>query len=184
MKVILNEEVPGLGLPGKIVDVAPGYARNYLVPRKLAVYASRSSVKELAHHAQRLERKKNRLMTAAMGTQERLTGKTIVMDLRSGKEGKLFGSVTNVAIADAIKTAFEIEVDRRRITMREHINFVGVHEITVHLMGDTNAVMQVEVIDSQRPVVAPAPVIVEAPVLLEAPAAEEAVETSVDESEA
>ncbi|HOF89932.1 MAG TPA: 50S ribosomal protein L9, partial [Armatimonadota bacterium] len=90
MKVILTEEVAGLGEPGKIVEVAPGYARNYLVPRKLAVYASKASTRELEHHRQRLERKRQKLLAAARGTTERINGRTVTIDAKVGQGGKLF----------------------------------------------------------------------------------------------
>ncbi len=145
MKVILTEEVTGLGEPGKIVDVAPGYARNFLVPRKLAVYASKASTREMEHHRQRLERKRQKLVTAARGIVERINGQTVTIDAKVGQAGKLFGAVTTSDIAAAIKAQLELDVDRRKVILREPIHTAGLHTVEVHLMGDSNATLQVQV---------------------------------------
>ena len=147
MKVILNEEVLGLGEPGKIVDVAPGYARNFLVPRKLAVYASTASVKEMEHHKTRLERKRQRLVTAAQSIAERLNGQTVKIEGRAGDTGKLYGSVTTSDIASAIQSQFDVLIDRRKIHVREPIRTVGGHTVDISFMGDTRAVVTVNVFD-------------------------------------
>lgn len=151
MKVILTEEVQGLGEPGKLVDVAPGYARNFLVPRKLAVYANTGNVKELEHHKVRLERKRQRLQAAAQSTSERLSGKVLTIEARVGKEGKLYGSVTTADIAELVKKQFELDVDRRRIHLPEPIRTTGEHPVDIHLMGDTHAKLTIKVVDAAHP---------------------------------
>lgn len=148
MKVILNEEVHGLGEPGKLVDVAPGYARNYLVPRKLAVYANTGNIKELEHHQRRLERKHQRLQVAAQSTATRINGKVLTIEARVGKEGKLFGTVTSTDIADRLKAQFDVDIDRRRITLREPIRTVGEHQADIRLLGDTHATVTINVLDA------------------------------------
>lgn len=174
MKVILNEEVVGLGEPGKIVDVAPGYARNFLVPRKLAVYADSANVREMEHHKRRLERKRQRLMDAARTVAEKLNGQTVTIDARAGQGGKLYGSITTADIAEAIKNAFDITIDRRKLHLREPIRSLGAHEVDATFLGEAKAVFTVSVIDSTQ-VVAPA----EAKPAVEAvPAVETSVETS------
>lgn len=176
MKIILNEEVVGLGEPGKIVDVAPGYARNYLVPRKLAVYANPTNVREMEHHKRRLDRKRQRLMDAARTVAEKLNGQVITMDVRAGQGGKLYGSVTTVDIAEAIKAQYDITVDRRKLHLREPIRTLGDHEVTVNFMSEANAVVKVSVTDSTQ---APAPVAPPAaPVVEAAPVVDTTVETS------
>ena len=163
MKVILNEEVLGLGEPGKIVDVAPGYARNFLVPRKLAVYASMASVKELEHHTNRLERKRQRLVTAAQSIADRLNGQTLKIEGRAGESGKLYGSITNSDIAESLLSQFDVTIDRRKIHLREPIRTVGGHSVEISFMGDTRAVITVNVFDpaqlqvSKPAAAAPAP---------------------------
>ncbi|HEX2951357.1 MAG TPA: 50S ribosomal protein L9 [Armatimonadota bacterium] len=163
MKVILNEEVLGLGEPGKIVDVAPGYARNFLVPRKLAVYASTASVRELEHHKRRLERKRQRLALAAQGVAERINGKTVTIETRAGENGKLYGSVTTADIAKALKDQYDVDVDRRKIALGEPIRVVGNHEVDVRLMGDTHATVIVNAFDPSQVKAEEAPAAEEAP---------------------
>ena len=154
MKVILTEEVLGLGDPGKIVDVAPGYARNFLVPRKLAAYANEGKVKELEHNKRRLDRKRDRMAAAAQTTVQRLNGQVVNIDAKAGPGGRLFGSVTTPDIAEAIKAQCDIEIDRRKIQLREPIRTIGDHEVEVHLIGDARAVIKVHVADASQPEVA------------------------------
>jgi large subunit ribosomal protein L9 len=170
MKIILTEEVHGLGEPGKIVDVAPGYARNFLVPRKLAVYANSTSVREMEHHKNRLERKRQRLVLAAQSVAERLQGKEVKIQARSGESGKLYGSITTADIAQALLAQYDVTVDRRKISLREPIRMLGEHSVELQLMGETRPTITVNVFDPAHvtPVAAPAPVAETA-----APAAEE-----------
>ena len=178
MKVILNEEVVGLGEPGKIVDVAPGYARNFLVPRKLAVYANTGSVKELEHHKRRLERKRQRLQTAAMGVAERIQSLVLNITARSGEGNKLYGSVTSSDLAEALQTQFDVTVDRRKIHLREPIRTLGEHTADVQLMGETRATLQINVTDPAKQAEAAAPAAAPAP----APAAEAAPAETTEET--
>lgn len=157
MKVILTEEVLGLGEPGKIVEVAPGYARNFLVPRKLAVYVNSGNAKELEHNKKRLERKSLRLNAAALGVADRLNGQTLTFDVRTGKDGKLYGSITSADVAEKMKEQFDMVVDRRKITLSDSIRNLGTFEVSVHLMGETKATLNVVVTDSNITVV-PTPV--------------------------
>lgn len=151
MKVILTEEVAGLGEPGKIVDVAPGYARNYLVPRKLAVYANTGNVREMEHHRQRLERKREKLLAAARGITERISEQVITITERVGEGGKLYGSVTSSDIAQALQDQLGVEVDRRKIHLHEPIRTAGLHEVDVHLMGEARGVVKVNVVGAGQP---------------------------------
>ncbi len=164
MKVILTEEVLGLGEPGKVVDVAPGYARNFLVPRKLAVYVNSGNAKELEHNKKRLERKAARLNAAALGVADRLNGQTLTFDVKAGKEGKLYGSITSADIAEKLKTQFDMTVDRRKITLSDSIRNLGTYSVSVHLIGETKATLNVVVTDSTITAV---PTPVAAPVVAE-----------------
>ena len=151
MKVILTDEVIGLGEPGKVVDVAPGYARNYLVPRKLAVYADTGRLRELEHHRRRLERKRQRVHAVAQTTAERLAGHVLQIQARAGKGDKLYGSVTTADIAEALKQQFDVVVDRRKIHLREPIRALGTHEAELHLIGETRVTIPVHVVDVTHP---------------------------------
>ena len=155
MEVILTEEVEGLGEPGKIVNVAPGYARNYLVPRKLAIYADASKKKELEHNKLRLERKRQKLQTAAQSTAQRIGAQAITIETHAGPGGRLFGSVTSIDIADALKAQFGETVDRRKIHLHEPIRSLGSHEVDIQLIGDTRATVTVNVVDPTHPLEAP-----------------------------
>lgn len=157
MKVILTEEVIGLGEPGTIVDVAPGYARNYLVPRKVAVYANTASAKEMEHHSKRLERKRQRLQDVAKSIAERISGQTITIDTRAGKDGKLYGSVTTSDVAQAIEAQLGVTVDRRKVHTPEPIRSLGTHPVEVRFIGDTRANVNVNVVDTLHPVEKPQP---------------------------
>jgi large subunit ribosomal protein L9 len=147
MKIILTEEVVNLGNCGDIVDVAPGYARNFLVPRKLAIYANKGNVREMEHHKGLLERKQKKLQNAAMSVAEKINNQVLTIKVKVGENGKLFGSVTTQDIADMLKAMFEIEVDRRKITLGEHISTLGDHNADVRLMSETRANVIVRVVD-------------------------------------
>jgi large subunit ribosomal protein L9 len=176
MKVILTEEVLGLGDPGTVVDVAPGYARNFLVPRKLAVYADKGKVKELEHNTRRLERKRQNLQIAAQSTAQRIASQAVTIDAHAGPGGRLFGSVTTIDVAQALKDQLGVEVDRRKIHLHEPIRTLGSHEVDVHLIGETRAMVTVNVVDSSQPeekAAEPAPAVEAAALAEEAVPAEE-----------
>src|SRR3990172_11948874 len=126
MKVVLLQEVPSLGTPGSLVEVAPGYARNYLIPGKLAIRADRGNLKGIEQHRQALLRKHQRAVEAAQKTAEKLSALTLTMAAKAGEAGRLYGSITNADIAEALARE-GIEVDRRRIEIPEPIKMLGEH---------------------------------------------------------
>jgi large subunit ribosomal protein L9 len=132
MEVILREEVPHLGSTGDVVKVKPGYARNYLLPRGLAVVADRRHVGELEHLKRTAAEKREREQRAAMQAAQKITSLRLTIKARAGEEGKLFGSVTNQDIEKAMTTAGH-PVERRRIRLAEPIRTLGEHVIPVHL---------------------------------------------------
>lgn len=175
MKIILTEEVVGLGEPGKLVDVAPGYARNFLVPRKLAVYANAGKIKELEHNKRRLERKRQHLVAAAMSTAERLVAQPITIEARVGQGGKLFGAITSRDIAEAIQQQLQMTIDRRKVLLREPIHSTGTYMVDLHLMAETHAQLTVHVVDVVKPAIeetAATPDLQPAPPVTEAEATE------------
>ena len=103
VQIILNEEVANLGRPGDVVKVKAGYARNYLLPRKLAVEANPKNLRAFEHQKNIAMIKREALQTKAMGLKERLEGLAITIAARAGEEGKLFGSVTNIDIERALR---------------------------------------------------------------------------------
>jgi large subunit ribosomal protein L9 len=132
MEVILREEVPHLGTTGDIVKVKPGYARNYLLPRGLAMVADRRNVKTLEHLKRGAAEKRDREQRVADTLAQKLTSVRLTIKARAGEEGKLFGSVTNQDIEKALATA-GYQVDRKRIRLAEPIKSIGEHLVPVHL---------------------------------------------------
>jgi len=132
MEVILREDVPNLGGIGDVVKVKPGFARNYLLPRGLAVIADRRNVRVLEHQKRLAAAKRERDRRQAETVAQRLSGVRLVVTARAGEEGKLFGSVTNLDIEKAL-AAQGFTVERRRIRLEEPIKSLGEYQVPVHL---------------------------------------------------
>jgi large subunit ribosomal protein L9 len=145
MKVILQKPVDKLGVPGDVVDVADGYARNYLMPRGLAVRASKGGVKHVESLKRAHTTKVSQAQSEAQEVADRLTANPIKVRARVGEEGRLFGSVTATEVAEEIERQTGVKVDRRDVRLDEPIRSVGVHEVTVHLFTDVDAAVPVEV---------------------------------------
>lgn len=144
MKVILKEDVKSLGEMGAIVNVAPGYARNFLLPRGLAAEANVRNVKALEHEKRVIQEKAKKLREAAMSLSERIAAATVTLTAKAGEEEKLFGSITAKDIAEAL-AGQGIEVDRKRIVLDEPIKRLGAHEVTVKLGHEVTATLKVQV---------------------------------------
>ncbi len=145
MKVILIDEIRGLGTRGDVVNVKEGYARNYLIPKNLAREATPGNLKSVEQ-----ERKKWALLAqkekeVAQKAAESVKGTKVVVQKRVGENGQLFGSVTPNEIADALN-AKGLEVDKRRIELAHPIKSLGMHDVEVRLYRDVSAQIQVEVI--------------------------------------
>jgi large subunit ribosomal protein L9 len=132
MEVILREDVPNLGGIGDVVKVKPGFARNYLLPRGLAVIADRRNVRVLEHQKRLAADKRERDRRQAETVSQRLSSVRLVVKARAGEEGKLFGSVTNLDIEKAL-AAQGFTVERRRIRLEEPIKSLGEYQVPVHL---------------------------------------------------
>ena len=145
MKVILQKTVERLGDPGDVADVADGYARNFLIPRGLAVRAEKGAVR----HAESLKRAHQSRTKAQKGEFEAIAARIIqtpvVVTARAGEEGKLFGSVTAADIAEALSAETGVSVDRRDVHLDEPIRSVGTHEVTVHLHPEVDPVITIDV---------------------------------------
>ena len=148
MEVILREDVQNLGTVGDIVKVKPGYARNYLLPRGLAVVADRRNVHVLEHQKRVVGDKREHDRRQAETAAQRLSSLRLTIKARAGDEGKLFGSVTNLDIEKALSEQ-GVTVDRRRIRLEEPIKSIGEHVVPVHLgVGvDTQVTVVVEAQD-------------------------------------
>jgi large subunit ribosomal protein L9 len=146
MKIILQKPVEKLGDPGDVVEVADGYARNYLVPRGLAIKAHKGAVKQAdtlqRAHATRVTKQKSEFEAVAS---KLISDGPIRVSARAGEEGKLFGSVTSTDLAEAIASQTGVTVDRKDVHLDEPIRSLGTHEVRVHLFTDVDPVVTVEV---------------------------------------
>jgi large subunit ribosomal protein L9 len=139
VRVILKAEVRGLGRTGDIKDVADGYARNYLLPKGLAIEATGGELKHLAQERQAERSKKDRAHDDAEELAKRLGQVTLVFKLKAGEHGKTFGSVTAKEVAEALRKEAKAEIDKTKIVLREPLRSLGVHKIEVRLQPDVRA---------------------------------------------
>lgn len=144
MNVILKENIEHLGHIGDIVKVAPGYARNYLLPKGLAIEATTKNAKALDHAKRHLEYKKNKTLEAAKQLAARLEGLTVALSHQAGEEGKLFGSVTNMELGEYLK-AQGFEIDRKKIVLPEPIKHLGEFTAVVKIHPEVSATLKITV---------------------------------------
>ncbi|NLP44755.1 MAG: 50S ribosomal protein L9 [Peptococcaceae bacterium] len=145
MKVILREDVKGLGQKGKICTVSDGYARNYLIPRGLAVEATEGNVQDLAHKRKQEELRRQQEKQDAKDLAAKLETLQLVLKVKVGDKGRLFGSVTNKEIAEVLEKDHKIKLDRRKIEMKEAIKAIGDHQVTIKLHPEVSANLKVKV---------------------------------------
>lgn len=144
MKVILTEEIRGLGTRGEVVTVKDGYARNFLLPKNLAREATTGNMKQIEHERRKWALLAQQEKDAAQKAADKVKGVKIRIEKRVGENGHLFGSVTANEIADALAEK-GIEVDKRRIELANPIKTAGLHDVEVRLHRDVTAQIQVEV---------------------------------------
>jgi large subunit ribosomal protein L9 len=146
MKVILKQDVANLGGAGDIVEVADGYGNNYLMPRNLAMKASKGALADAeAMRASRVKREAKTREEAAE-LKGRLEAKAVSISAKAGEDGTLYGSVGNSAVADAVAEQLGITIDRRRIPMEKPFKDLGTHEVDVRIHEDVTATIRVEVV--------------------------------------
>jgi large subunit ribosomal protein L9 len=145
MRVVLRDDVDNLGKKGDLVDVADGYARNFLVPRGLALKASAGSQKQSDAMKRNREARERRDREAAQTLAAQFEGRTITIKARAGGEGRLFGSVTAVDIAEAVQKQTGADIDRRKLTLDEPLKELGGVDLQVRLHPDVVATVHVEV---------------------------------------
>jgi large subunit ribosomal protein L9 len=146
MRVILQKPVDNLGAPGDVVDVADGYARNFLIPRGMAMTASKGAVRHASRLKQAHDKRVQQGVTEARATGEQLEKEPLRIPSRAGEDGRLFGSITVADVAEAIERSTGVTIDRKRIHLPDPIRSVGTHDVTVHLHPEVNASVSVEVI--------------------------------------
>ena len=139
MRVILKAEVRGLGRTGEIKDVADGYARNFLLPKGLAIEATGGELKHLAQERQAYKTKKDRAHEDAEELAKRLGEVTLVFRLKAGEQGKTFGSVTAKEVAEALRKETKAEIDKTKIVLHEPLRSLGIHKVEVRLLPDVRA---------------------------------------------
>ncbi|MFA5515220.1 MAG: 50S ribosomal protein L9 [Desulfuromonadales bacterium] len=148
MDIILTENVDNLGKIGDMVKVKTGYGRNYLVPRGLAVEASTRNVRELEHQKRQMERKLQLVTQEAEVLKARIEGVSCIFTHRASEEGKLFGSVTALEIAEKL-AASGIEIDRKKIQLDEPIKSLGDHQVPIKLQAGIAANINVRVMAAE-----------------------------------
>lgn len=175
MKVILLDELRGKGGEGDVVDVAQGFAENFLFPNKIAQPATPGYLKQLEDRREAIAKREEKRIADANALKEAIEGKLVIVDANIGEEGQLFGSVTTAMIADAIKKQLDVEVDRRRVGKGGVLKTAGRHEVEVNFYRDISANVIVQVGRNFVEEEPEAPV-VEAKEVVEDVAAEEAAE--------
>ena len=150
MKLILRADVENLGNLGDVVEVKPGYGRNFLLPQGLALVASPANLKVFEQERTKLQARMDALRADAQGLQARLEALDVVIPMHVGDNDKLYGSVTSTIIGDAL-SALGVEVDRRRILMDAPIRTLGEHPVRVRLHASVIAVVPVKVISDHQP---------------------------------
>jgi len=146
MRVILLKDVPCQGKRGDIINVAEGYARNYLIPRGLASEASEGKLKELAERRKASALKEEKLRKEAVELAARLENLTVVIRTKAGEGGRLFGSVNNKDVADALADQHKITLDKKKIVVKEPIKQVGTYSVLAKIYPSVQAEIKVEVV--------------------------------------
>ena len=147
MKVILQSELRGKGGEGDVIDVADGYANNWLFPQKIAIPATSGNLKQLEQKRNNIAKREAVRVSDAEKFRDTIEGKTVRVTVKVGDEGQLFGSVTAAQVADAAQEQLGLELDRKRIEVKP-IKVVGIHPVTVNLYRQINATLFVDVNDA------------------------------------
>ena len=145
MKVIFTEDVPSVAKAGQMKDVADGYARNYLIPRKLAVFANSGTIKAMAVKMEARIKADVQAELEMKDLGESLNGKEILVEAKSGGKERLYGSVTNADIAAELEKVTGLEVDKRKIKLLEAIHQLGTYEVEIRLSKDITPKIKVTV---------------------------------------
>ncbi len=146
MKVVLRADIETLGNKGDLLDVADGYARNYLVPRGLAMRATKGVVKQAEAMRRNRAARDARDREAAQAVADQLTGRRIEITARAGEGGRLFGSVTSTDVANAVQAQTGVEVDRRHLALGEPLKELGPAEVPLRLHPEVEVQIAVEVV--------------------------------------
>jgi large subunit ribosomal protein L9 len=146
MKVILKEDVKSIGDMGQTVDVSDGFARNYLVPKGLAVEANVKNMRSMEHEKKVIQEKARKVKNSVQDLANRLAEMNVVIKTKAGEEGKLFGSVTTMDIAEQLKNQ-GIEIDKKKISLDEPIKRLGTYAVNLRLHSEITAQVNIQVIE-------------------------------------
>lgn len=147
MKIILLQDVKSLGKQGEIVDVSDGYARNFILPKKVGVEANSKNMNDLKLQKANEEKRAQELLDAAKELAKVLETKEVVVKMKSGEGGKTFGSISSKEIAAEAKKQCDLELDKKKIQLPEPIKALGAYEVTVKLHPKVSAKLKVKVIE-------------------------------------
>ena len=139
MEVLLIKDVDGLGEAGEVQRVADGYARNYLLPRRLAVAATPGAIKQAEQRQKARARQQERIVSEAQALAQALDGVSVSIQARAGETDRLYGSITSANIAEALSKEVGQEVDRRKLLLHEPIKELGTHAVTIRLAPEGEA---------------------------------------------
>ncbi len=145
MKVILMQELKGKGGEGDVVDVAQGFADNYLLPKGIAVKATKGNLKQLEMRMHNIQKREAARLETADDVQKALEGKTVTVIAKVGEDGQLFGSITPAMIAEAVKEQLQIEVDRKKVDLNKPIKQAGEHTVSISIYREIKAEIVVSV---------------------------------------
>ena len=149
MKIILTQEVSGLGTPGDVVEVKNGYGRNYLLPQGFAIQWSKGAEKQVTVIKRARDAREIRDLGQANEVKGQLAGLKVTLSARSGDGGRLFGSITPAEIADAVKAAGGPSLDRRRLELSGQIKTTGTHQVKIKLHPEVTATFPVNVVGAK-----------------------------------
>ena len=148
MKVILLQDVKGKGKKGQMLEVSDGYARNYMLPRKIAIEATADAVNTMRMNDKATQERIAKEKAEAMETSKKLRELTVTVTAKGGGNGRLFGSITNQEIADALKAAAGITLDKRKIVIADAIKNVGTYTVTCKLGYEITAPLTVKIVEA------------------------------------
>ena len=145
MKLILKQDVNKIGKKGEVVDVKDGYARNFLLPKDLAVLATPKNLKQLKKQEAATEKKNAEELAEAQEFAEKIEAIQVEVSLKSGEGGKTFGSISSKEISDVLKSEFGVDVDKKKIQIEEAIKSIGTHIVTIKLHPEVTCELKVKV---------------------------------------
>jgi large subunit ribosomal protein L9 len=151
VKIILRQDVPNLGEAGEIKQVAPGYFRNFLLPRGMAVEATKGQINSLKTDKAIREAQAQRAVDRSAAAVDKLAGVTLRIPVRMGEQGRLYGSVTTRDLAEALSAQAGLTVDRHDITLPDSLKTIGVHSVPIKLEHGVPATVQVELVSEGDP---------------------------------